>query len=52
MCVFPRYRRSWQKVAQVAPDHRKWLKDSGLDRGNLKNKVAPGCPRLPRKDAV
>ena len=50
--AFSLYGRSWQKVAPVAPGHRKWLKDSGLDRDNLRKKVAPGCPRLPRRDAV
>jgi hypothetical protein len=46
--IYSLYRRSWQKVAPVAPDRCKWLGDSRLERGNLKNEVAPGCPRLPR----
>src|SRR5689334_14112623 len=50
--VFSLYGRSWQKVAPVAPGERKTLSGSGLERGNLKNEVAPGCPRLPRKVAV
>jgi len=43
------YRRSWQKVAPVAPESGNCRNGNGLERGNLKNKVAPGCPRLPRR---
>ena len=43
------YRRSWQKVAPVAPEPGNCHNRKGLERGNLKNEVAPGCPRLSRK---
>jgi len=42
------YGRSWQKVAPVAPKAGNCRNRNGLERGNLKNEVAPGCPRLPR----
>jgi hypothetical protein len=50
--VFPLSGRNWQKVAPVAPAERKRLGGRGLKRGNLKNEVARGCPKLPRKVAV
>ena len=46
---FPAYRRSWQKVAPVAPEGGNCRNSNDLERGNLKNEVAPGCPRLPRR---
>jgi hypothetical protein len=47
MSVSSPYRRSWQKVAQVARERWKWLSGSDLIAGNLENEVARGCPRLP-----
>ena len=46
--AFSLYGRSWQKVAPVAPKAGNCRNRNGLERGNLKNEVAPGCPRLPR----
>jgi hypothetical protein len=51
-CVFPIYRRSRQKVAQVAPVCWKWPIGEGLERGNLKNEVAPGCPGWSRRGGL
>ena len=45
--IYSLYRRSWQKVAQVARERWKWLSGSDLIAGNLENEVARGCPRLP-----
>ena len=47
--VYCLYRRSWRKVVPGAPAERKRRSSRGLERGNLKNEVAPGCPRLPRR---
>ena len=43
------YRRSGQKVAQVARERWKSLSESGLIAGNLENEVARGRPRLPQR---
>jgi hypothetical protein len=42
--VFSIYRRSWQKVAQVALSEWKSLRGRFLVAGNLGNEVARGCP--------
>jgi hypothetical protein len=49
---FPVYRRSWQKVAQVARIIGKWRAGSEIIAGNLENEVARGCPRLPKRGVL
>ena len=44
--VYSPYRRSWQKVAQVARERWKLLAGRDLIAGNLEIEVARGCPAL------
>jgi hypothetical protein len=50
--AFSLYGRSCQKVAPVAPESGNCRVGNGLERGNLKNKVAPGCPRTHRRGVL